>query len=145
MAEASAFGLFVLLAMGHFVGDFVLQNDRMAIEKCAGCDKTLPWLWWLTAHAAYNSSILGLEKLAFSEGCSASACKKFSAGNSHSWVGREAAKAWPATPLSKATWPTMAPAAIRWIVKGSPFSSRPRSLSWPFTTRATPGGKLPKS
>jgi hypothetical protein len=60
MAEASPFGLFVLLAMGHFVGDFVLQNDRMAIEKCAGCDKTLPWFWWLTAHAACQGLIVAL-------------------------------------------------------------------------------------
>ena len=60
MAEPSPFGLFVLLAMGHFVGDFVVQNDRMAIEKCAGCDKTLPWGWWLTAHAACHGLIVAL-------------------------------------------------------------------------------------
>ena len=60
MAEPSLFGLFVLLAMGHFVGDFVVQNDRMAIEKCAGCDKTLPWFWWLTAHAACHGLIVAL-------------------------------------------------------------------------------------
>ena len=60
MAPLSPLGLFVLLAMGHFVGDFVLQNDRMAIEKCAGCDKTLPCGWWLTAHAACHGLIVAL-------------------------------------------------------------------------------------
>ena len=46
------FNLFLLLAMGHFLGDFALQSDRMAQEKCAGTDPTLPWWIWLTAHGA---------------------------------------------------------------------------------------------
>ena len=49
---SSALSTLVILAMGHFVGDFVLQNDRMAVEKCPGDDATLPWYWWLTAHSA---------------------------------------------------------------------------------------------
>lgn len=58
--EASPLGLLALLAMGHFVGDFVLQNDRMAVEKCQGADVTLPWYWWLTGHAACHGLIVAL-------------------------------------------------------------------------------------
>ena len=42
----------LMLFMGHFTGDFILQNDRIAIEKCPGNDKTLPWFWWMIAHSA---------------------------------------------------------------------------------------------
>lgn len=34
--------LFALLAMAHFLADFGLQNDRMAVEKCLGKGVTLP-------------------------------------------------------------------------------------------------------
>jgi hypothetical protein len=51
---STAFNLFLLLAMGHFVGDFGLQSDKMACEKCPGCGKTLSWQWWLTAHGAIH-------------------------------------------------------------------------------------------
>ena len=50
--HASAFGLLAVLVMGHLVGDFVLQSDRMAVEKYPGSDVTLPWPYWLTAHSA---------------------------------------------------------------------------------------------
>ena len=43
-----------LLLMAHFLCDFGLQSDRMAKEKCPGCDRTLPWGWWLTSHAAIH-------------------------------------------------------------------------------------------
>ena len=56
----SGLQLFALLAMGHFVGDFGLQSDRMAVEKCAGRDVTLPWPWWLTAHAAIHGFLVAL-------------------------------------------------------------------------------------
>ena len=55
--------------MGHFVGDFVLQNDKLAIEKCPGKDVTLPWQWWMLGHSSMHgflvifftkSAILGL-------------------------------------------------------------------------------------
>lgn len=52
--------LLLLLAMGHFVGDFTLQNDRMAVEKCPGQDQTLPWFWWLTAHAGTHALIVAV-------------------------------------------------------------------------------------
>ena len=52
--------LFALLAMGHFLGDFGLQNDRMAVEKCPGRDVTLAWQWWLLAHAAIHGFLVAL-------------------------------------------------------------------------------------
>ena len=52
--------LFALLAMGHFLGDFGLQSDRMAVEKCPGRDPTLPWQWWLTAHAAIHGFLVAV-------------------------------------------------------------------------------------
>jgi len=52
--------LFALLAMGHFLGDFGLQSDRMAVEKCPGRDVTLAWQWWLTAHAAIHGFLVAL-------------------------------------------------------------------------------------
>ena len=46
--------LLLLLVLTHFLCDFGLQSDRMACEKCAGQDATLPWGWWLTAHVAIH-------------------------------------------------------------------------------------------
>lgn len=54
----SGFGLFALLAMGHFVADFGLQSDRMAVEKCPGKDHTLPWPWWLLAHSGIHAFVV---------------------------------------------------------------------------------------
>ena len=47
MPIADGLNLFLLLVMAHFVADFGLQNDRMAVEKCPGKGVTLPWQWWL--------------------------------------------------------------------------------------------------
>ena len=54
------FNLFLLLVMGHFLGDFALQSDRMAQEKCAGADPTLPWWIWLTAYGAIHGLIVAV-------------------------------------------------------------------------------------
>jgi hypothetical protein len=51
--------VFPMLAMGHFLGDFGLQSDRMATEKCPGHDVTLPWYWWLGSHAAIHGFLVG--------------------------------------------------------------------------------------
>lgn len=56
----SGLEMFALLAMGHFVGDFGLQSDRMAVEKCAGRDATLPWQWWLAAHAGIHGFLVAV-------------------------------------------------------------------------------------
>ncbi|MGA1304756.1 MAG: DUF3307 domain-containing protein [Cyanobium sp.] len=50
----------LLLLMAHFLCDFGLQSDRMAREKCPGCDSTLPWGWWLTAHGAIHGLAVAL-------------------------------------------------------------------------------------
>jgi len=61
----------LLLALTHFMCDFGLQSDRMATEKCAGCDTSLPWGWWLAAHASIHgfgvALITGLPWLALPE------------------------------------------------------------------------------
>jgi hypothetical protein len=56
----AALNLFLMLAMAHFVGDFGLQSDRMAQEKCPGHGVTLNWGWWLTAHAAIHGFLVAL-------------------------------------------------------------------------------------
>ena len=57
--------------MAHFVCDFALQPDRMAVEKVKGMDLTLDWRWWLTAHAATHglavSLLTGVPLLGFAE------------------------------------------------------------------------------
>lgn len=53
-AGASPIELLLLLALTHFLCDFGLQSDRMAREKCAGQDATLPWGWWLGSHGAIH-------------------------------------------------------------------------------------------
>lgn len=53
-AGASPLELLLLLVLTHFLCDFGLQSDRMACEKCAGQDRTLPWGWWLGAHVAMH-------------------------------------------------------------------------------------------
>ena len=60
MLHASVLELFALLSMGHFLADFSLQGDRMAVEKCPGRDVTLSWQWWLAAHAAVHGLIVAL-------------------------------------------------------------------------------------
>lgn len=55
----AAFNLALMLWMAHFIGDFGLQSDRMAREKCPGQDVTLSWGWWLSAHAAIHGFLVG--------------------------------------------------------------------------------------
>lgn len=71
MTFSSWFDLFLMLAMGHFVGDFALQSDRMATEKCPGHGVVLGWGWWLSAHAAIHgflvAAVTGLPLLGLAE------------------------------------------------------------------------------
>jgi hypothetical protein len=60
MPVQSGLELFLLLAMGHFLADFALQHDRMAVEKCPGKDATLAWQWWLTSHAAIHGFLVAV-------------------------------------------------------------------------------------
>lgn len=52
--------LAILLVMGHFLADFSLQGDRMAVEKCPGRGVVLPWGWWLTAHSFVHGFLVAL-------------------------------------------------------------------------------------
>lgn len=60
MPSPNGVNLLLLLLLAHFLCDFGLQSDRMAREKCAGCDATLPWGWWLTAHGAIHGLAVAL-------------------------------------------------------------------------------------
>ena len=55
-----SFNLLILLVLAHFVCDFVLQSDRMAVEKIPGRDDTLHWGWWLGSHAATHGLAVAL-------------------------------------------------------------------------------------
>ena len=50
----------ILLVLAHFVCDFSLQSDRMALEKVPGRDVTLDWRWWLLSHAATHGLLVAL-------------------------------------------------------------------------------------
>ena len=52
--------LLILLCLGHFLADYPLQGDRMAVEKCPGNDVTMDWRWWLTAHTATHGFVVAL-------------------------------------------------------------------------------------
>jgi hypothetical protein len=60
MPIQNGFELLAMLVMGHFLADFGLQNDRMAVEKCPGRSGPLPWQWWLTAHGAIHGLMVAL-------------------------------------------------------------------------------------
>lgn len=57
--QSAAFQLVLMLVMGHFLGDFGLQSDRMAREKCPGQGVSLGWGWWITSHAAIHGFLVG--------------------------------------------------------------------------------------
>ncbi len=54
--------LFFLIA-AHALMDYSLQNGTMATCKCRNCDhpvaKSVPWFYWLTAHAALHGAAVG--------------------------------------------------------------------------------------
>ena len=52
--------MLLLLITAHFVADFVLQNEKMAVEKCPGRDVTLHWSWWMTGHSALHGLSVAL-------------------------------------------------------------------------------------
>lgn len=47
------FESFWVMAAAHFLADYSLQSDSMAIGKHPG-KHPVPWYWWLTAHAAVH-------------------------------------------------------------------------------------------
>jgi len=55
--------LFYLL-MGHFIADFPLQGEAMAVEKSrhstTALQKFVPWYYWMTAHCAVHAAAVTL-------------------------------------------------------------------------------------
>ena len=55
--------LFFLLA-GHALMDYALQSDAMATCKCRHANlplqKSVPWWYWLTAHAVLHGAAVGV-------------------------------------------------------------------------------------
>jgi hypothetical protein len=56
--------VFFLLLVGHAVADFPLQAGPMAVEKCrrspTDLQRTVPWYYWLTAHAVIHGGAVYL-------------------------------------------------------------------------------------
>ena len=54
--------LFFLLA-GHALADYALQTEPMAVCKCRRAEHplqaTVPWFYWLTAHALIHGATIG--------------------------------------------------------------------------------------
>jgi hypothetical protein len=54
--------LFFLLA-AHALMDYALQTETIATCKCRDCDspvaKSVPWYYWLTAHAVLHGAAVG--------------------------------------------------------------------------------------
>lgn len=55
---------FFYLLVGHFLCDFALQSETMAIEKnpksSTALQKAVPWYHWLTAHAFIHGGAVAL-------------------------------------------------------------------------------------
>jgi hypothetical protein len=56
--------VFFWLLVGHAVADFPLQAGPMAVEKCrrsaSDLQRTVPWFYWLTAHALIHGGAVFL-------------------------------------------------------------------------------------
>ncbi|MGL4422544.1 MAG: DUF3307 domain-containing protein [Gemmataceae bacterium] len=56
--------MFFYLLAGHFLGDYMLQTDPVALCKCRNsphpAQKTVPWAYWLTAHAFLHGALVGI-------------------------------------------------------------------------------------
>jgi len=59
--EQSALLFFLVAA--HALMDYALQTEIIATCKCRGCDnpvaKSVPWYYWLTAHAVLHGAAVG--------------------------------------------------------------------------------------
>ena len=61
------------LVLGHFVADFALQTDTVAINKCPNNNSeiNINWSWWMTGHVSLHGLIVffitGNSYLAFAE------------------------------------------------------------------------------
>jgi hypothetical protein len=57
------FALLFFLLAAHALMDYALQSETIATCKCRDCDnpiaKTVPWYYWLTAHAVLHGAAVG--------------------------------------------------------------------------------------
>jgi hypothetical protein len=58
-----SFALLFFLLAAHALMDYALQSDAIALCKCRNCDhpaaKSVPWYYWLTAHAFLHGAAVG--------------------------------------------------------------------------------------
>ena len=52
--------LFIPLILGHFVADFAIQTDTVAINKCPNNNSkiNINWAWWMTGHVSLHGLIV---------------------------------------------------------------------------------------
>ena len=53
--------LFILLIMGHLIGDYILQSENVAIGKNFAVDRKrlgVPWFYWMGAHCSVHAMIV---------------------------------------------------------------------------------------
>ena len=61
------------LILGHFVADFAIQTDTVAINKCPNNNSkiNINWAWWMSGHVSLHGLIVflitGNSYLAFAE------------------------------------------------------------------------------
>lgn len=52
---------FLLLAMGHLIGDYIIQDEKIALGKNPNIDVAkygIPWWVWMSAHSAGHGLIV---------------------------------------------------------------------------------------
>ena len=46
------------LILGHFVADFAIQTDTVALNKCPKNKSRISWAWWMTGHVSIHGLIV---------------------------------------------------------------------------------------
>ena len=46
------------LLLGHFVADFAIQTDTVALNKCPKNKSKIIWVWWMTGHVSIHGLIV---------------------------------------------------------------------------------------
>ena len=46
------------LLLGHFVADFAIQTDTVALNKCPKNKSKISWVWWMTGHVSIHGLIV---------------------------------------------------------------------------------------
>ena len=120
--------LLALLCMGHFLGDFGLQSDRMAQEKCPGCSGAVSWRWWLTGHGAIHGLLVvgatSEREAGFTEGLTPFGQRQLQAGieallpEASQWPPME--RWWGFRPCTPDEGPLLGPSAVTglWLATG---------------------------